>query len=131
MLGLHWVADLDGCKTTRLVPECVREALIEVPNILGLHAVGPPQVTEHSDVTGNSSIAGVVLLRESHASCHVFPGSRIVHLDVFCCRRVEFEPVARFAAAHFGAASIHTRVLERRTPESGVDSASIVVRRVR
>ncbi len=131
MLGLHWVADLGACDGTRLVAERVHEALIEVPSILGLHAVGPPRITEHSDASGTSSIAGVVLLRESHASCHVFPGSRTAHLDLFCCRKVEFEPVARFAAAHFGAAAIHTQVLERRVREAGVDSAGIVVRRVR
>jgi len=119
VLGLHWVADLDGCNSTRLVPECVHEALIEVPRLLGLHAVGPPRLTEHTSASGESSIAGIVLLRESHASCHVFPESRSVHLDVFCCRSVDFDPAAQFAAAHFGTGSMRTRVLERRTLGDG------------
>lgn len=130
MLGLHWVSELHGCEPDQLTAERVREALIEVPRLLGLHAVGPPQLSEHSDPNEEASIAGIVLLRESHASCHVFRESRVVHLDVFCCRTVDFEPAGRFASRHFGATQADARVLER----GGRDEAGSLrelVRRVR
>jgi S-adenosylmethionine decarboxylase len=127
MLGLHWVCDLAGCAPERLVAERVHEALIEVPHVLGLNTVGPPQLFEHRDAERGTSIAGIVLLRESHASCHCFPNAGLVHLDVFCCRRVDFEPAARFVTRHFASASTSDRVLER-----GAHGGSLgVVRAVR
>ena len=129
MLGFHWIADLHRCDRATLTRELVREALIEVPQLLGLSALGPPELSEHADMN-DSSIAGVVLLRESHASCHAFPASGVVHLDVFCCRNVDFDPAARYAVAHFRAAAHESRVLERGYTGSG-RSLGGVVRRFR
>jgi S-adenosylmethionine decarboxylase len=117
VLGIHWVADALGCDPARLDCDGVREALIELPSKLSLTPVGVPSITEHK-VDGALTIAGVVLLTESHASCHAFPDDGAVHIDLFSCKSFEVEAARRFVLRHFGASELRDSVLRRGDSES-------------
>ena len=117
MLGVHWVADALGCDPVRLTPDGVRAALIELPLRLKLRPIGDPQLSAHEH-DGVRTIAGVVLLAESHASCHCFPTDGAAHVDIFSCRPFELEAARRFILRHFGAAELRDSVLDRGGSES-------------
>jgi S-adenosylmethionine/arginine decarboxylase-like enzyme len=130
VLGLHWVADALGCDPLRLTSDGVREALTELPLRLKLTRLGEPQLCEHrhDDVL---TIAGIVLLAESHASCHCFPSDGAAHVDVFSCKPIDFEAARRFVLRHFGAAELRDSVLRRGDTESLHHSPLALVRRAR
>lgn len=128
MLGLHWVVDAFGCDPLRLTPDGVREALIEIPARLGLTAIDAPRLSAEP-VDGIQSVAGVVLLAESHASCHCFPIDGAAHLDVFSCRHVDFDAARRFVLRHFGAAELRESVLRRGGAESRHHPPAVSIRR--
>ena len=94
MLGWHWMMDARECDAPDLADSArVAELLRRVPEVLGLTRVGDPQVFEHRDPSsGEVTLAGVVLIAESHFSLHVRPAQKFVHADLFSCAR--FDPGA-------------------------------------
>ncbi len=130
MLGLHWVADALGCDPARLGREGGREALIDLPLRLGLTPLGAPSLSEHR-IEGAITVAGIVLLTESHASCHSFPDDGATHLDVFSCKPFDIETARRYVLRHFGAAELRDSVLRRGNSESEHRSPLVLVRRAR
>jgi S-adenosylmethionine decarboxylase len=130
VLGLHWIADAIGCDPDRLTTEGVREALIELPPRLRLTPVAAPSLSEHH-VDGTLTVAGIVLLTESHASCHAFPDDGAAHLDLFSCKPFDVEAARRFVMRHFGAAELRDSVLKRGGSESLHRSPLAMVRRAR
>ena len=130
VLGLHWVADAVGCDPLRLSRDGVQEALIDLPIRLGLTPLGRPSLSEHS-VDGSMTVAGVVLLTESHASCHSFPDDGALHLDLFSCKPFDVELARRYVLKHFGAAELRDSVLRRGAAQSVHHSPPALVRRVR
>jgi S-adenosylmethionine decarboxylase len=130
VLGLHWVADAMSCDPERLESDGVREALIELPHRLGLTAIGTPSVREHRH-DGALTVAGVVLLTESHASCHAFPDDGAAHMDLFSCRPFDVEAARRFVLRHFGAGELRDSVLRRGDSESRHRTPLTLVRKLR
>jgi S-adenosylmethionine decarboxylase len=114
MLGLHWIADARGCPRERLTRVHLGTALRELPDRLGLRRVSEPQLFEHEDDSGAAdSIAGLVLIAESHVSLHAFVAQGALHADVFSCRAVDFSLARSYLAEHFGALQISETMLER------------------
>lgn len=79
-LGIHLIADLDGC--TRLddlsAVEAALRAAVEAAGVhligLKLHHFGPGQ-----------GVTGVALLAESHISIHTWPERAFAAVDIFVC----------------------------------------------
>jgi S-adenosylmethionine/arginine decarboxylase-like enzyme len=125
LLGLHWIADLLGCEPDRLTARSLEEALVRLPASLGLTRVGDPQVVEHR-TGGGTSLAGIVLIRESHVSVHCFFEQRAVHVDVFSCRELDRDVARRFVQRHFVAAHVDDRLLVRGGDARALDADSQV-----
>lgn len=130
VLGLHWVADALSCDPERLEPEGVREALIELPMKLGLTPVGAPSICEHRH-EGVLTVAGVILLTESHASCHAFPDDGAAHVDLFSCKPFDLEAARRYILKHFGAGELRDSILRRGDTESRHRTPLSLVRKIR
>lgn len=92
--------------------------------------MGAPSVTEQR-LDGALTVAGVVLLTESHASCHAFPDDGAAHLDLFSCKPFDVEAARRFVLRHFGASELRDSVLRRGDNESRHRPPTALVRRVR
>jgi S-adenosylmethionine/arginine decarboxylase-like enzyme len=112
VLGLHWIADVFDCEPERLTAQSLEEALVGLPASLGLTRVGEPQVVEHRTVAG-TSLAGIVLIRESHVSMHCFFDQHAVHVDVFSCKALDRDVARRFVQTHFVAARVEDHLLVR------------------
>ena len=96
----------------------------------GSSPIGAPTLSEHR-VDGTATVAGVVLLTESHASCHAFPDDGAAHFDVFSCKPFDVEAARRYVLRHFGAAELRDSVLKRGPGESRHHVPLVLVRGVR
>ena len=61
-------------------------------------------------------ITGLLLLTESHLSCHTFPERGFAAFNLSCCRRVEDCPWADRLEEAVGAQQVKVRLLERGEP---------------
>jgi S-adenosylmethionine/arginine decarboxylase-like enzyme len=92
--------------------------------------VGVPSLSEHR-IDGVLAVAGIVLLTESHASCHAFPDDGAAHFDLFSCKPFDLEAARRYVLRHFGAAELRDSVLRRGPDESRHHPPLVLVRGVR
>ncbi|HLT30354.1 MAG TPA: S-adenosylmethionine decarboxylase [Myxococcaceae bacterium] len=116
-LGWHWILDARGCRPERIAdPACLREVLDTLPAHLGLTAVAPPQHFEHREESG-TTLAGLVLLAESHLSLHAHPALGVLQVDLFSCAHFEPGKALAFLEARYGFTDVEQRLLERGLPE--------------
>lgn len=126
MLGVHWIADAVGCRVDRLTVSSVREALIELPERLELTRIGDPQVFEHDEVGGAAtSIAGIVLIAESHVSIHCFPRDATVHIDIFSCKAMNLDTARNYVENHFAPRAVEENILDRGRESEGPRAAHV------
>ncbi len=104
------MADAEGCDASSMTAERVHWLLLELPKRLGLTVVSEPAVQAHAD----GSVAGVVLIAESHLSLHCFPKLRTVHADIFSCAEFSQELAKAALTESFGATSFAETLLQRR-----------------
>ena len=114
MLGWHWMIDARDCEASNLSDtKRVSDLLRQVPEALGLTRVGDPQIFEHRDPSGDVTIAGVVLIAESHFSIHVRPNQRALHADLFSCAKFSEGPALELLRAAFQFADHTERMITR------------------
>jgi S-adenosylmethionine decarboxylase len=82
--GTEWMVDAHGCSASALRSMATLDALFNrIIEELRLRPVAPPVWHQFP---GEGGITGVVLLSESHLSCHTFPESGFAALNLYCCR---------------------------------------------
>jgi S-adenosylmethionine decarboxylase len=105
--GTEWIVDAHGCRPDALRSRAVLEALFaQVIEDLQLRPVSAP--VWHT-FAGEGGITGVVLLAESHLSCHTFPESAFAAFNLYCCRPREAWPWEAALAERLGATLVHVR----------------------
>ena len=110
-MGLHFLFDGNRCQAQRLGERrWLIDALCDLVTTLGLTSVGTPQSFESS---GGRTVAGIVLLSESHASIHVDVAARRVHIDVFSCQSFDLIQARIFCVQRFEPEHFEDRILER------------------
>ncbi len=111
-LGVHWI--FDGVAAPELLADegLLRRALDEVPDLLGLTRVSPSQCFAHLD-DEQPSLAGIVLIAESHFGLHLFPRSGVLHGDLFSCRPFAIDRARAHVRELYDVHDFHERVIER------------------
>jgi S-adenosylmethionine decarboxylase len=105
--GTEWIVDAHGCRPDALRSRAVLEALFaQVIGNLELRPVASPLWHEFA---GEGGITGVVLLSESHLSCHTFPESGFAAFNLYCCRPRAAWPWQAVLAERLGASRVHVR----------------------
>lgn len=116
-LGWHWILDASGCPPERIAdPSCLLRVLEGLPAHLGLTVVAPPQQFAHQDASG-TTLAGLVLLAESHLSVHAHPALGALQVDLFSCARFEPEHALAFLRERYAFTHETQQLLERGLPE--------------
>lgn len=111
MRGVEWIIDAQGCdpRTLRDV-DALRALFDRLIDDLHLTPVGP--AVWHT-FPAPGGITGVVVLAESHLTCHTFPEFGSACVNLFCCRpRDEFDAAA-LCADLLGATDTHVRRVDR------------------
>ncbi len=102
--GCEWLVDAGGCAPERLRSVAALSALFDrVVEELGLRAVAPPQWHRFP---GEGGITGVVLLSESHLTCHTFPERGYAAFNLYCCRPRHEWPWRERLAEALGATDV-------------------------
>jgi S-adenosylmethionine decarboxylase len=82
--GTEWIVEARGCRPEALRSEAaLRELFGRAVAELSLRPVAPPVFHRFPDPGG---ITGVLLLAESHLTCHTFPEAGYAALNLYCCR---------------------------------------------
>ena len=111
MTGCEWIVEGHGCTAASLCDVDGLARLFDaVVADLSLRPVQPP--VWHV-FPGAGGITGLLLLAESHLTCHTFPEYGSICVNLFCCRpRPEWDFQAELAV-RFGAQRVTVRRLDR------------------
>ena len=108
--GVEWVVDAFGCSPEsagsvdtlgQLIDRLVRD--------LDLHPVAPPMWRTFD----GGGVTGLLLLSESHFTCHSFPEMGFVAFNLYCCRQRSGWSWEAQLAELFGATRVVVRELVR------------------
>ncbi len=92
--GVEWIVEALGCRPEALrSPEAVRALFGRAVAELALKPLAPPAFHVFPPPGG---VTGVLVLSESHLTCHTFPEARYAALNLYCCRpRARWDFAAR------------------------------------
>jgi len=94
--GVEWIVEAFGCQPEALRSESSLRLLFECAvRELSLHPIAPASFHLFPPPGG---ITGVLVLSESHLTCHTFPERGYAALNLYCCRqrpRWDFAVVCR------------------------------------
>ena len=125
--GTEWIVDAHGCRPETLRSRTVLEALFaQVIGDLDLRPVAAPVWHEFA---GEGGITGVVLLSESHLSCHTFPESGFAAFNLYCCRPRAPWPWDAVLADRLGASAVTVRCEVRGLASTPAGNSSLVAPR--
>ncbi len=122
LLGMHWVFDGVGDPALLAQAELLRQALTELPDLLQMTRVSAPQTFEHRSGE-QRSVAGIILIAESHFSLHAFPEQGVLHGDLFSCKPFAAAVARDYLCALYGLAHLDEQWLERSAPHARLDAA--------
>jgi S-adenosylmethionine decarboxylase len=109
--GLEWVVDAFGCAPSALRDRaCLERVFARAVEELGLWPLAAPQFHTFPDPGG---VTGLLMLRESHLTCHSFPESRFVAFNLYCCRQRPDWPWEERLREHLAASRVEVRRLLR------------------
>jgi S-adenosylmethionine decarboxylase len=102
--GCEWIVDAFGCDPEVLGSRDTLDALFaQVIRDLSLTAVAPPVWHRFP---GPGGLTGVVVLSESHLTCHTFPERGFAAINLYCCRPRAPWPWADELARRLGASDV-------------------------
>ena len=109
--GTQWLVDAHGCRPESLRSRATLGRLfLSLVRELELHPVGRARFRVFPPPGG---ISALLMLTESHVSCHTFPETGYCALDLYCCSpRSEWPWRARLTEL-LGAKRIEVRRLAR------------------
>jgi S-adenosylmethionine decarboxylase len=109
--GEEWVVDAFGCSPVALRSQSALERVFSrAVAELALHPLGDMRFHVFPDPGG---ITGMLMLTESHLTCHSFPERGYVAFNLFCCRVRPEWPWNDRLAELLGAERVTVRRLER------------------
>jgi S-adenosylmethionine decarboxylase len=109
--GQEWVVDAHGCDPARLRDErLLRRLFARVVAELGLQAAGEPVFRAFP---GEGGVTGLLLLTESHLTCHTFPERGFAAFNLYCCRDRPEWPWAERLRDEIGAGDVDIRRFAR------------------
>ena len=110
-VGREWVVEAHGCDPDALADLPTLRALFErIVEGLRLHPVADPLWHVFPAPGG---ITGMVLLAESHLTCHTFPEHGSLCLNLFCCTPRDEWDFEGDLASSFGAERVTVRSFTR------------------
>ena len=102
--GCEWMVDAFGCDASALRSRETLDSLVaQVLRDLSLTAVAPA-VWHQFPAPGG--LTGIVVLAESHLTCHTFPEARFAAFNLYCCRPRAPWPWAAELSRRLGALEV-------------------------
>jgi S-adenosylmethionine decarboxylase len=109
--GTEWLIDAHGCDAVRLrSSEALAALFARVVADLELHPAAP--AVWHV-FPGEGGITGLLLLSESHLTCHTFPERGFASFNLYCCRPRAEWPWRERLSEMLGATEVDVRATPR------------------
>lgn len=118
--GCEWIVDARGCEPSTLRSLATLQALFgRIVAELHLQPVSEAIWHQFPDAGG---ITGVIVLSESHLTCHTFPERGFAALNLYCCRPRDAWPWDQRLAQLLGATDVHVVTHFRGIPPTAPSS---------
>jgi S-adenosylmethionine decarboxylase len=109
--GAEWIVDAHGCPAERLRSRDALEWLFaRIVRELALLPIAPARWHAFPPPGG---ISGIVLLSESHLTCHTFPEHGFAAFNLYCCRPRPAWDWSAALKATLGASEVRVHTLSR------------------
>jgi S-adenosylmethionine decarboxylase len=109
--GIEWIVDATGCRPEALAnPSHIVDLLRRIVRELELKPMNRPSVHVFPPPGG---VTAVVVLSESHLTCHTFPETGYAALNLYCCRERPEWPWLDRLAEGLGATQVRVRRVRR------------------
>lgn len=109
--GVEWLVDAAGCSASALTePDRIILLFQRAVRELQLKPLAQPTVHVFPPPGG---VTAMVMLSESHLTCHTFPEARYAAFNLYCCRERPEWPWSERLAEHLGATQVSVRRLAR------------------
>jgi S-adenosylmethionine decarboxylase len=109
--GTEWVVDAHGCDPAALRSRAVLEALFA--QVVAELALSPAGEAQWRVFAGEGGVTGLLLLTESHLTCHTFPERGFAAFNLYCCRPREEWPWSERLREALHAREVSVRRLPR------------------
>lgn len=92
----HIIFDAFGCDRNILDDEkIILNILLEIPPLIGMKILaGPNLVRDYTK--SNPGITGFEIIDFSHVSIHTFTKTKEIYVDVFSCKKFNYEKVRKY-----------------------------------
>lgn len=123
IVGTEWLIEAEGCDRDRLRDESIlRDVFARIIGDLGLKSID----SVWHKFEGEGGVTGMVVLTESHLTCHTYPEHNVATFNLYCCRtRPEWDWEANLKAA-LGARSVSFARIERGTNRNAAVPAAVL-----
>ena len=92
----HIIFDSFGCNKNFLNDEkFILELLFEIPKIIKMKILSGPNLIRDYNKK-NLGITGFAIIDKSHISIHTFVKTREIYIDVFSCRRFNYQKIKKY-----------------------------------
>ncbi len=117
MFGPHLTLDLYSCNKKRLLDlDFVYKILDELPDLIDMHKITPPQVMvqgPNPNTFDKGGISGFVLITESHISIHTFVAQEYASIDIFSCKKFDAQKATNYLIDKFEAQKVEKHLFSR------------------
>lgn len=112
----HIIFDAIGCDRAVLNDEQkITELLVNVPKLVGMKILSGPNMVRDYD-KDNLGISAFAIISFSHISIHTFTSSKEALVDIFSCKKFDFEKVRKYLYEFFKVDSSQVETLEVKYP---------------
>ena len=121
--GTEWLVDASGCRQAALADvEALRAVFARIITEMNLRTVG--EALWHR-FDGAGGVTGMVMLSESHLTCHTYPEYSFATFNLYCCRVRPAWPWAERLSEMIGAGRVTVRAIERHVPADDAQQSSV------
>jgi len=117
MFGPHLTLDLYSCDKKKLLDlDFIYKLLDELPDLIGMHKICPPQLmVQHSNPNtfDKGGISGFVLIAESHISIHTFVAQEYASIDILSCKNFDVRKATTYLIDKFDAQKVEKHFIFR------------------
>lgn len=107
----HFIIDAFNCDSKQLNDKIKLDRIIkDVARLCGMKILYGPVILEGLPI--NPGLTGFAIIDFSHISIHTFTKTNELCVDVFSCKKFEYETVKKYIKESFNLSDENTRVID-------------------
>ena len=112
----HIIFDAFGVRSKNIgKEEFVFSLLMEIPPLIGMRVLSGPNVIRDYQ-TGHGGVTGFAIINFSHISIHTFSDTKEIFIDVFSCKKFDYEVIKKYLFKKLNVKPEQVETLEVKYP---------------